>query len=112
MCVSERSSAGGAIGGSVVGVLFCMGCCGGLIWFFFIKDNENTGRTNAGTDLATVVPETPQETVTTTVMIQQPQMMMQPQAIMMAGMQQPGMVAQPQMMQPGMIDPMTGQPMV
>ena len=100
MCVSERSSAGGAVGGSVVGVLFCLGCCGGLIWFFFIKGKESSGRTNAGTELETVVEEKPQQTVTTTVMMQQPQVMMQPQAMMM---QQPGMMAQPQMMDPMMM---------
>ena len=105
---SSSGGGGGAAGGGSVGGLCCLVCCGAGIWYFFIKGKENNGGTNAGTDLETVVEEQPEQTVTTTMVMQQPQPMMMQQPGMMVQqpgmmMQQPGMMAQPGMMQPGMM---------
>ena len=102
-------AAGGGSAGSFVSGLCSLCCCGSGIWYFFIKGKEDIGGTNAGTDLETVVEEQPEQTVTTTMVMQQPQPMMMQQPGMMVQqpgmmMQQPGMMAQPGMMQqPGMM---------
>ena len=88
ICVSDRkTNVGGIVGSALCCVVCVAGCC-----FLASKGQKNNGETNAETELAEVVEETPQQ-ITTTVMMQQPQpmMMQQPQPMMM---QQP----QPMMM--------------